>query len=67
MTNGFENLYGKGRRERGKVGPKEEICVCMCVCVCEREIDRQMLEYVSSLMGVILLRRNVCISRREKG
>ena len=39
----------------------------VCVCVCEREIDRQMLEYVSSLVGVILLRRNVCISRREKG
>ena len=59
----------------GKVGEREErwgqrrkfVCVCVCVCVCEREIDRQMLEYVSSLVGVILLRRNVCISRKEKG
>ena len=43
------------------------MCVCVCVCVCERETDRQMLEYVSSLVGMILLRRNACISRSEKG
>ena len=41
MTNGFENLREKGRREGGKVGPKEEICMCMYVCVRERERDRQ--------------------------
>lgn len=45
MTNGFENLREKGRREGGKVGPKEEMCMCMYVCVYvgvrERERDRQ--------------------------
>ena len=54
--------------DEAKVG---NVCVCVCVCLCEtereRERNRYTLKYFSYLVGMILLRANGYIFKKEKG